>query len=109
MVPPAPGRLSITTGWPSDVFRRSPNNRISVSAPCPGGNGTTSLSGCEGNGCALDTPVANAINDASKQCFQAYILSPDRDDCGTPIDPVPADRKMVAASRENIVANSSRQ
>src|SRR5438874_2043112 len=44
-MPPAPWRLSTTTGWPSPSPRRSAARRAITSAEPPGGNGVTSLSG----------------------------------------------------------------
>ena len=45
MLPPAPGRFSITTGWPSSGAIRSASSRAVMSAAPPGGKGTTMLQG----------------------------------------------------------------
>ena len=41
MLPPAPGRFSITTGWPSSGAICSASSRAVMSAAPPGGKGTT--------------------------------------------------------------------
>src|SRR5438132_11670373 len=48
MLPPAPGRLSITTGWPHDSVSFLPISRPNVSATPPTGNGTTMRIGLSG-------------------------------------------------------------
>src|SRR5215468_2824968 len=40
MLPPAPPRLSITTGWPNALEMRSPTRRPTMSALPPAANGT---------------------------------------------------------------------
>ncbi len=45
---PAPGRFSITTGWPSRVVMSCVIRRASTSFGEPGVNGTTSLIGFDG-------------------------------------------------------------
>src|SRR3954468_7300723 len=45
MEPPAPGRLSATNGWPSCCCSFSATTRAAMSVACPGGHGTTTLTG----------------------------------------------------------------
>ncbi|CFN75313.1 Uncharacterised protein [Bordetella pertussis] len=45
MMPPAPARLSTTTGWPSMAESRSENARAARSVPPPGPVGTTRVTG----------------------------------------------------------------
>src|SRR5438046_3667624 len=59
MLPPAPGRLSITTGWPHDSVSFLPISRPNVSATPPTGNGTTMRIGLSGYvGACADAKVA---------------------------------------------------
>lgn len=61
MVPPAPGRFSTTTGWPSATLRRSAIGRAMVSVAEPGVKGTMMRIDFEGQDCACETPCgANA-------------------------------------------------
>ena len=53
-LPPAPGLLSTTTGWPSAAASGSATRRAMRSGELPGGNGTTSLIGRDGQACASD-------------------------------------------------------
>jgi hypothetical protein len=46
--PLAPGRFSTMTGWPQIATSFGSMMRASVSAPPPGGNGTTMRTGLEG-------------------------------------------------------------
>src|SRR6266487_3447025 len=52
MVPPAPGRFSITTGWPSCAVSLSETVRAMMSVPLPGVNGTINLTVLVGQACA---------------------------------------------------------
>jgi hypothetical protein len=45
---PAPGRFSTTKRWPTVVDSRWPITRATMSLVPPGGNGTTSRTGCAG-------------------------------------------------------------
>src|SRR5262245_51603942 len=59
----APGRLSITTGWPSASLIRGASRRATTSDPPPGGYGTISRTGRSGK--ILSTALAaNAMNGA---------------------------------------------
>src|SRR5262249_58067205 len=58
IAPPAPPRLSITTGWPSTAVMRSAVSRARMSVGPPGPAGTTSLMGRLGEVCALAGTVA---------------------------------------------------
>jgi hypothetical protein len=60
-VVPAPGLLSITTGWPRLFASASPSARATRSVVPPGGNGTTIVTGFEGQSCwASARPHAQA-------------------------------------------------
>jgi len=48
MLPPAPGRFSITSGWPSVALTCGPMARRMASALPPGGKVTTTLIGLVG-------------------------------------------------------------
>ena len=52
MLPPAPGRLSIITVWPSSGPMRSATRRAVISAAPAGGKGTTRRKGRVGKPCA---------------------------------------------------------
>src|SRR5260221_10961904 len=58
MVVPAPGLLSITTGWPSRGASFSPTARATMSTPPPGGNGTMKRIGRDGYCCDWAIPLA---------------------------------------------------
>src|SRR5262245_6920074 len=60
--PPAPPRVSTTTCWPSSADRPLASERPNRSAAPPAANGTISLSGRFGNGCA---PAADGISTAA--------------------------------------------
>ena len=61
-LPPAPGRLSITIGWPSVRPSGSATTRAMMSGELPGGNGTTSLIARAGQACAADgSAIAEAV------------------------------------------------
>src|SRR5688572_29622898 len=51
-MPAAPGRLSITTGWPRRLASASEMEREARSEALPGGNGTTMRTGRLGYDCA---------------------------------------------------------
>src|SRR5262245_62044081 len=59
IVPPAPGRFSTTTGWPSAACSLSATGRAMVPVAEPGVNGTMMRIGLEGNDCAAAV-AANA-------------------------------------------------
>src|SRR2546422_8260150 len=52
MVPPAPGRFSTTTVWPSCAVSLSETVRAMMSVPLPGVNGTMNLTVFAGQACA---------------------------------------------------------
>src|SRR5258706_14506883 len=58
MVVPAPGLLSITTGWPRRGASFSPSARATMSTPPPGGNGTMKRIGRDGYCCDWAIPLA---------------------------------------------------
>ena len=58
MLPLAPGRFSITTGWPSIGCRLSATTRPTMSGVEPGPNGTISRSGFVGQSCAAAGAIA---------------------------------------------------
>src|SRR5256885_1412240 len=53
MVPPAPGRFSTSTCWPSAAESLSATGRAMVSVAEPGVKGTMMRMGLEGNDCAI--------------------------------------------------------
>src|SRR5262245_646625 len=62
--PPAPPRVSTTTCWPSSADSPLASERPNRSAAPPAANGTISLSGRFGNGCA---PAAGGSSAAAKR------------------------------------------
>src|SRR5688500_9897802 len=67
MLPPAPGRFSTTTCWPSALASWSAITRARMSVDWPGGNGTTILIGLVGQVWAstpgaTDAAAASASN-----------------------------------------------
>src|SRR6266487_4165935 len=67
MVPPAPGRFSITIGCPSWGESLSDTVRAMMSVPLPGVNGTMTLIGFAGQACAhaADCAAHSAIATAA--------------------------------------------
>src|ERR1700682_310165 len=69
MLPPAPGRLSMTTGWPHASVSFCPIARATTSSEPPAGKGTTRRIGLVGYACAVATVgiiVAAATSTAGK-------------------------------------------
>src|SRR5207302_1471009 len=66
--PSPPGRFSIMTGLPQRAGSRSDNSLAAISAPAPGPNGTTNLTGRCGQFCADDGAGATArkVNKAAE-------------------------------------------
>src|SRR6218665_3863046 len=58
--PPAPGRFSTTTGWPSLSLRILASSRELLSVMTPGGNGTTKVIGRVGQLCPAASASAKA-------------------------------------------------
>jgi hypothetical protein len=65
--PLAPGRLSITTGWPQSAVNRSPTVRARRSLAAPGACGTMSVIVRDGNSCAAAIAGAATTPSASVQ------------------------------------------
>ncbi len=61
MLPFEPGRFSTTTGWPTSSESLCPMTRAEISGAPPGGIGTISLIGREGN-CAHEASENMAAN-----------------------------------------------
>src|SRR5688572_447850 len=62
-LPPAPGRFSTVTGWPSCFDSSLAMARAVMSTPPPGGNGQTMRIGLEGNwACAANESTSSAVN-----------------------------------------------
>jgi hypothetical protein len=84
MLPPAPGRLSTTTCWPSLSLSRGTIIRTTASVLPPGGNVTTmrigllGKSGCVAGAwaCADRTPAASSAAAARKNMFIDCLLVP---------------------------------
>src|SRR5207237_6903179 len=80
MAPPAPGRLSATNGWPSCCCSFSATTRAAMSVACPGGQGTTILTGRLGYACAHAAPATTKeIKHAVKRFIPGALLSFDSD------------------------------
>src|SRR4051812_38519742 len=60
MLPDAPGRLSMTTGWPRRDASFSQKARAALSAPPPAGKGTIILMGRSGQDWAWTAPAPSA-------------------------------------------------
>src|SRR5688572_16154849 len=78
IAPPAPGRLSTTTGWPKDSETRVPIIRPSRSVPPPGANGEIMRMGLLGY-LSADAPNArpHAINiqaDTTAFCIPTLLV-----------------------------------
>src|SRR4029453_15103041 len=65
IVPPAPGRFSTTTCWPSALVSWSAMTRAKMSVDWPGGKGTTILIGLAGQVCASTPDATDAAPTAS--------------------------------------------
>src|SRR5258708_36857000 len=57
-MPPAPGRLSTITRWPSGTAIRSLISRAMISGAVPAGDGTMNFTGLVGQVCAATPPAA---------------------------------------------------
>ncbi len=64
MLPAAPGRFSISTGWPHSVCSFSPTRRGIRSEAPPGANGTITRTGFCGQDCA--NAVEHAVEDKAR-------------------------------------------
>src|SRR5260370_11739434 len=62
MVPPAPPRLSTTTGWPSRSPTCAATGRAKMSFDPPGGNGTIQFRACAGQSAARSGPATPAAS-----------------------------------------------
>ncbi len=62
IMPPAPGRLSTTTGWPSSSLRPGATARALISTLPPGANGTTIRMGLTGKVCACACTQSASAN-----------------------------------------------
>src|SRR6187402_3222388 len=63
MLPPAPGRFSMTTGCPHIFCNSTPSERATMSVVPPGGNGTIMRTGFDGQlcACAVSEEITNAV------------------------------------------------
>src|SRR5258707_10905860 len=66
MVPPAPGLLSMTKGWPKASCSFCPTRRAAMSVACPGGQGTTTRTGFDGQDCAWAAQPSSAAATSTK-------------------------------------------
>src|SRR5687767_4220608 len=71
--PPAPGRLTTTTGVLSSFAISSPMARPETSAASPGASGTTTLMGPDGNGWACAETAAQASTMATTNLLRLRI------------------------------------
>ena len=67
MLPLAPGLFSTTTGWPHFSASFGPMTRARMSMPVPGENGTTSVTGREGNACGKAPDETRASASAKRR------------------------------------------
>src|SRR6266404_8780719 len=65
MLPPAPGRFSAITCWPSALVSWSAITRARMSVDCPGGKGTMILIGLDGHCWARAGAVSEAAAEAT--------------------------------------------
>src|SRR5258708_209988 len=65
MLPPPPGRFSITTGWPRPPPHLPATARAEMSVEPAGGNGTISLMGLVGYDCAAASVAQAKVARAS--------------------------------------------
>jgi hypothetical protein len=78
----APGRFSITTGWPQSSLIFWPIRRASTSEGPPAGNGTTilidRLGKASGRSCAAAVPVntANKASAIARGCMASFLTRP---------------------------------
>src|SRR5687768_5521277 len=80
MVPPAPGRFSTMTDWPSASARRCAYMRVAMSMPPPAAKPTMMRMGLVGydgaeDVCASATPANNAIEPTA--AWISILISPD--------------------------------
>src|SRR5258708_19167382 len=85
MIPPAPGLLSTTNGWPSDFVSWSPTTRPRMSVADPGVNGTMTLTAFAGYcACAKPGAASKAASNAAAPTRAAMpggtLFIPDVDD-----------------------------
>ena len=80
MLPPAPGRFSTTTGWPSTGVRAFASARARTSVAAPGGKATTMRTGRSGQECARTiagvASTAPAPSSAARRVVVMLILVP---------------------------------
>src|SRR2546423_1089408 len=62
MTPIAPGRFSITKGWPSESCNWTASTRAIWSGKAPGGNGTTDLTAALNRPAEFGVHVRGALN-----------------------------------------------
>src|SRR5262249_24739321 len=77
MLPPAPPRLSITTGWPRLSWSFCPSTRPTMSVPPPAGYGTMSRIGWVGKGSVALATTANISTTPPRAAISARRLTPD--------------------------------
>src|SRR5687768_18591466 len=74
MFPAAPGRFSISTGWPHIAVSFSPRRRGIRSEAPPGANGTITRTGFCGQDCACATETASRRGRISKRVMNGPLL-----------------------------------
>src|ERR1700704_264842 len=78
MVPPAPGRFSTSTAWPSCALSFSATVRAMMSVALPGVNGTIACTGFDGHACAQAAACALLSAIAANHLPTAAIVVPPR-------------------------------
>src|SRR5512134_3170159 len=74
MLPPAPARFSTSTGWPSAAESLSPSARAVTSVEPPGGYGTMSRTGLDGQPCACGASAQSETTRANSRRGRARTL-----------------------------------
>src|SRR3954465_11689249 len=75
--PPAPGRLSMTNGWPSDSCSFCASMRAAMSVAWPGGQGTITFTAWLGYDCAYAMAHAKA---SARKVANLVIVNPPEED-----------------------------
>src|SRR5687767_11115029 len=85
MLPPAPGRLSTTTDWPSDSVICCAITRATISVPPPGANGMIRRTGRAGYCCAKTLPApGSALRSSTHEAIANFIDFLHRGFCSRP-------------------------
>src|SRR5690348_2819656 len=105
MMPPAPVRFSITTGWPRDSCSFGAMRRAGMSVAPPGANGTMMVRRRLGQSCAM---AAQATHCNTKNSSQRFINSPSAVDGQKDNKPMTAHRLRTGADFVSDLRNKPR-